>query len=94
MSVGSGDFGEGAVQERVGTLLRERLHVEAPSVDADLLTSGLVDSLGLVELCAALEEQFHIRVGLEDLDPEHFRSVERIASFVCRRAAGPDGGAA
>jgi acyl carrier protein len=77
------------VVARVNRLLREDLLVTPPSPDADLLTTGLIDSVALVELCVALERVFQVRVGLEDLDPEHFRSVNRIASFVCNLGAVP-----
>ena len=72
----------GALERRIGSLMRDRLQVEVPSVDTDLLASGLIDSLALVEMIMLLEQDFRIRVAAEDLDPEHFRSIARIAAFV------------
>jgi len=77
------------VAARVNRLLQEDLLVAAPSLDADLLATGLIDSVALVELCVVLERVFQVHVGLEDLDPEHFRSVNRIASFVCSLGGVP-----
>ncbi|MBK6797806.1 MAG: hypothetical protein IPG76_13800 [Acidobacteria bacterium] len=37
-------------------ILSEKIHVEVPSVETDLMESGLLDSLTLVELMASLEE--------------------------------------
>lgn len=60
----------------------DRLNIEVPSSDTDLFESGLLDSLAFVELLVEIEEQMGVMVSLEQLEPEHFRSLERIASFV------------
>lgn len=70
------------VPTRVNQLLRERLHIEPPSNEADLLEAGLLDSLGLVALMAAIEEEFHIQISFEEIELDHFRSVIKIAEFV------------
>ena len=41
--------------------------------------------MGFVELLATLEEEFCIRVPLDDVDMGTFRSLARIAEFVARR---------
>lgn len=56
------------------------------SVDQDLLDSGVIDSLGLLKLIAWLEERFELSVHDSDLDPDNFRSVTAIDSFIA--AAG------
>lgn len=48
----------------------------------DLLASGVIDSLSLLKLMVWLEERFTIRIGDQDVSPDHFRSVEQIARFV------------
>ena len=47
-------------------LFAEQLHVEVPSVETDLIDTGLVDSLTFVEFLAQLEAGFGVRVSLED----------------------------
>ena len=74
----------GALERRITSLLRDRLHLEVSSPDAELLATGVIDSLGLVELLVLLEEQFQIRVAPEDLDPEQFQSISRMAVFIRR----------
>jgi len=66
-------------------LLSERVLVEAPSVDTDLMESGLLDSLTLVELMTSLEEEFNIRISFEEIEIDNFRSIERIVEFVNQR---------
>lgn len=52
------------------------------SVDHDLLNSGVIDSLGLLKLIAWLEERFELSVHDSDLDPDNFRNVTMIDSFI------------
>lgn len=59
------------------------------SVDSgvDLVEAEVIDSLGIVHLISFLEEKYSITINDDDLDPENFRSVERIAMFVEEKAA-------
>jgi acyl carrier protein len=68
--------------DRVGRLIAETLSIDVPSDDTDLFDSHLIDSLALVTLIAEIEEEFGIRIELEELDLDHFRSVGRIAEFL------------
>ena len=63
-------------------LLRRRLAIDVPEAHTDLFGPGLLDSLGLVMLISALEEQFDCELPLDDLDLDHFRSLERIAEYL------------
>ncbi len=67
---------------RITELIRDRLSIEVPVSDTDLNESGLLDSLTLVTLIAALEEAFACELPLDDFDLECFHSVERIAQFL------------
>jgi len=53
-----------------------------------LLESGIVDSLGVLELVEFLERTFGISVTEEDLLPENFDSIARMAGLVHRKTAG------
>jgi acyl carrier protein len=72
--------------DRIIHLLSERIHVEAPSADTDLMESGLLDSLTLVELMSSLEEQFGITISFDEIEIDNFRSARRIAEFVNQRS--------
>jgi acyl carrier protein len=55
-------------------------------VDNDnLLEGGILDSMGVLELVEFIEAEFSITVSDEDLSPENFQTIERIASFVQQR---------
>jgi acyl carrier protein len=53
------------------------------------LEEGIVDSTGILELVMFVEETFGVQVEDEDIVPEHFDSVERLARYV-RRKTGVD----
>ncbi len=72
--------------EQIMRLLADRVHIEAPSVDTDLMDSGLLDSLTLVELMSSLEEEFGIAISFDEIELDNFRSVARITDFVRERS--------
>ncbi|WP_327411568.1 phosphopantetheine-binding protein [Streptomyces sp. NBC_01233] len=59
------------------------------AVDHDLLNDGVIDSLGVLKLIAWVEDRFELAIGDADLDPNNFRSVEAIDTFIAeaRRTA-------
>lgn len=52
------------------------------SNNASFLEEGIVDSTGVLELVMFVEETFGITVKDEEVVPENFDSVERLARFV------------
>ena len=56
--------------------------VEDLEVDYDLLTGGVVDSLGLLKVVAWLEDTFDVAVDDSELGPDSFRTVAAIKEYV------------
>jgi acyl carrier protein len=56
--------------------------VSSPSAEEDLIENGIIDSLTFVELIAQLEQEFSIRIPLENIDLDHFRSIARMSRFI------------
>jgi acyl carrier protein len=58
--------------------------------DFDLLTGGVVDSLGLLQVVAWLETEFDVTVDESELGPESFRTVDAIKDYVekARQSSG------
>lgn len=50
--------------------------------DASFLEKGIVDSTGVLELVAFLEETFKVKVEDEELIPENLDSVNNLVRFV------------
>src|ERR671937_2999172 len=74
-----------SLEKEVTTLLSGTLNVQVPSTHEDLLAGGFIDSLKIVELLMELETRFAMRVPLNELEIEVFRSVASIAAFVARQ---------
>lgn len=73
---------EQLIVERLRALVLKHLHMEVPSADTDLLDSGLLDSLQLVDLMLLIEEHFGHRIAIEAIDLENLRSLARIAQLL------------
>ena len=50
--------------------------------DSALLEGGLVDSIGILEIVAFIEQEFSVSVSDDDLTPENFASVARVVALV------------
>ena len=73
---------------RIEGLMKDVLAITPDGIDEDLIESGLLDSMALVELLFAIEQEFAVELPLEDLDVERLRSVRGIASYVSKLRAG------
>jgi len=53
--------------------------------EQDLLQSGIIDSLGILEVVNYLSEEFSVVVSDEELLPENFSSISKLTSFTERK---------
>lgn len=56
--------------------------------DDRLLERGIIDSMGVMELVAFLQERFAIVVDESEITEDHFGSLSAIAAYVVRKRAG------
>jgi methoxymalonate biosynthesis acyl carrier protein len=70
----------------LGRLFADKLHIEVPSPDTDLIETGLLDSLRLVELLLHIESELGSHIPLEEVDLDDLRSTRRIAGLIVGRA--------
>jgi len=54
--------------------------------DAHLLETGIIDSLGILEIVSFVEQEFKISISDEDLVPENFRSIASLATFIVSKS--------
>jgi acyl carrier protein len=77
--------------ERTRAYMLEALipaRTEVPFTETDgLLERGLIDSLGLVELIAFIQDEFGVQVAPDEITEETFGTLERIASYVLNKRA-------
>ena len=67
---------------RVTTLIHESLQIEVDRIDVDLIESGILDSLALVELIFQLEQEFGVTIRLEEMSVERFRTISSISELI------------
>jgi methoxymalonate biosynthesis acyl carrier protein len=67
-------------------VLSEKMFIDVGSNDTDLLGTGLLDSLALIQLLVHLEEAFGVKIALDEIEIEDLRSISSIATLVDRSA--------
>lgn len=79
-----------AIRERVRGFIGENFYVpEAEKLpdEASLVERGIVDSTGVLEVIAFVEEAFAVRVEDAEAVPANLDSIGNIAAFVERKLA-------
>lgn len=54
------------------------------AVETALVDEGLIDSLNLTHIIAALHEAFNVRINPGDMEPENFNSAQAMLALVHR----------
>lgn len=88
-----------AIREFIVDNLAASKGLSAISDDDSLTTRGIVDSLGIFQVVAFLQETFDVPIDDDDITVENFSTIDMISRFVIERlepAAGrstaPDAG--
>lgn len=73
-------------------IIENFLFGDAEPLESDsmsLLDGGIIDSVGVMELVAFLEQDFELTIADEDLIPENLDSVDNLVAFIgrCRATA-------
>ena len=50
-----------------------------------LLEAGIVDSIGVMELVSFVDKTYKVTVPPEDISPDNFDSISRLANYIRRR---------
>jgi acyl carrier protein len=76
--------------EQIKTFVLSNFYVANPAAletEASLLDAGIIDSTGVLEIVSFLESTFSIKLADEEILPDNFDSIGRIARFVARKQA-------
>jgi acyl carrier protein len=79
-----------SVQAQLKQFLVQNFYIADPAEltdDTSLVTTGLVDSTGMLEVIAHLESEFGIQITDQETTPENLDSIARMAAFVARKQA-------
>lgn len=76
------------LENQIRTLFRTNLNIEVPAKDMDLVQTGILDSLSLVDLLASLDHELSIKIDMDAVEIDDFRTLEKIAEYAlhCRYA--------
>jgi acyl carrier protein len=72
------------VHDRVMQFIRDTFLIDEVPADESFLASGIIDSLGIMQLVAFVESELGSKVPETDLVPENFDTVARIAAYIER----------
>ena len=74
------------LQQQIIDIFRERFETQLACDEVDLLETGLVDSVRIVELVLEIEQRFGVNLPFEELEIDDFRTVPRLAERIARTA--------
>ena len=60
-----------------------------PSDGESLVDAGILDSFGLAELTALIEQAYGVKVKDQDVGLEKFSSIDRIAAYIAGNSPAP-----
>ncbi|HLP46091.1 MAG TPA: acyl carrier protein [Candidatus Kapabacteria bacterium] len=75
-------------QEIIRNYILENINLPSLDDDFDIFEAGIVNSLFAIELMTFLEKSFAVKVTMEDLDMQNFKSVNAASQFVLRKKEG------
>lgn len=58
------------------------LGIETLSEEDDLLEQGIIDSMGIMNVIAFMEESFDIAVEDQEIVPENFQTIKNMEQFI------------
>jgi acyl carrier protein len=53
--------------------------------DEDLISSGIIDSMGILKLVSFMDKTFGIKINNEEIVPENFQSLNALNGFIERK---------
>ena len=68
----------------IHTLMRQALSVAPAAPEDDLVATGILDSLTLIQLLVQIEQRFEVTIPLEELELDEIRSISSLAQLVAR----------
>jgi len=75
-------------EQKIRTVLQPLAKAPLPAdADASLFELGVLDSFGLMDAVARLEEAFGVKVPDADLTPRRFETLAKIERYLASRAA-------
>lgn len=87
----------GGIEHQVREFIRTNFlygRVRCIEDDDSLASNGIIDSIGVIQLVAFLEETYSIEVADEELTPEHLDSIRSIIAYLHRKRSSSEAASA
>jgi acyl carrier protein len=75
-----------SIEEEIARYISDEIVFESDqtkiTIDEDLISSGILDSLALLRLVAFIEKRFSVTIKGDELIPDNFQTINRIKAFL------------
>ena len=75
----------GALREYIVNELLTEKPAEPIGESDNLLSSGVLDSMGLLQLVAFIEDEFGVSISSDEFQPENFQTLSSIAGLIQKK---------
>jgi acyl carrier protein len=62
-------------------------HIDSMNVETELVESGIIDSLLMMDMIVHIESEYNVRLGAADLSPGNFRTITALAALVASKSS-------
>ena len=76
------------MEEKIRQFVEEATGRTVPSPDADLITSGVIDSFSMMQVIGFLQRECGAALDMEALTPENFHSIRQMSEWVQKTQKG------
>lgn len=74
-----------AISEELLTYIKTELAANASELEVDTNLGGVVDSTAVMEIVVWIEGKYGFDVEIDDIVPDNFGSVAKLAAYIERR---------
>lgn len=94
-TVSSNDIDTSAARQEIESAVQQFVLAQFPAARSrgvgpndSLLTQGIVDSLGVLEVVTFLEKEYQFTISEDELLADHFESIAQITDLVVKKLSG------
>lgn len=74
-----------AISDELLTYIKTELAANSPDMDAETNLGGVVDSTAVMEIVVWIEGKYGFDVEIDDIVPDNFGSVAKLAAYIEKR---------
>jgi acyl carrier protein len=78
-------FSEGKIEQLISDKIFELTYKKISSTTEELVDSGILSSVTIVELAVALEKEFTLTISFMEVTKENFKTVNAIKTLILKK---------